>query len=150
HCGTRLDGATSQYPQALFQQPTVRAQRWTRITSEEEERVREGYSTTMHFRKAPGAAPERRLLVESQNGDAFLSALYLPQSELCRINHGWRKSSDQTGFVIDSATGRWRSRDNVLNDDGGNGRAGSVITGVRPFVTDTRNILLLRPVPNIN
>ena len=70
HCGTRLDGATSQYPQSLFQQPTVRAQRWTRITSEEEERVREGYLTTTHFRTGGGAIRERRTLTEPGTGTA--------------------------------------------------------------------------------
>lgn len=144
HCGTRLDGATSQYPQALFQQPTVRAQRWTRITSEEEERVREGYLTTMHFRAARSVVPELRTLVEPEKGGALLSALYLPQAELWRINHGWRKSSEQLGFVIDGTSGRWRSRDNAGDDNDGNGQAGSLMTGIRPFVTDTRNILLLR------
>lgn len=146
HCGTRLDGATSQYPQALFQQPTVRAQRWTRITSEEEERVREGYSTTMHFRTAGGTVPEHRTLVEQDEDKAILSALYLPQAQLWRINHGWRKSSEQLGFVIDSTTGRWRSRDDAGDETCGNGgNTGNVISGIRPFVVDTRNILLLRP-----
>jgi len=72
HCGTRLDGASSQYPQALFRQPTVRAQRWTRITSEEE-RVREGYLTTTHFRTS-GGAREERTFIEPQTGGAILSA----------------------------------------------------------------------------
>ena len=66
HCGTRLDGATSQFPQALFEQPTVRAQRWTRITSEEEERVREGYVTTTHFRTVRGAGKSGALLSSRQ------------------------------------------------------------------------------------
>jgi ATP-dependent helicase YprA (DUF1998 family) len=145
HCGTRLDGATSQYPQALLQQPTVRAQRWTRITSEEEERVREGYLTTMHFQTAPGGPPEHRTLIDPDKRDAMLSALYLSQAKLWRINHGWRKSSEQLGFIIDSATGRWRSKDNAGDDNDGDGRGGSVMTDIRPFVTDTRNILLLRP-----
>jgi hypothetical protein len=52
--------------------------------------------------------------------------------------------------MLDSATGRWRSRGNALDDNDGNGHAGSLITGIRPFVTDIRNILLLRPVSNIN
>jgi hypothetical protein len=148
HCGTRLDGATSQYPQSLFQQPTVRAQRWTRITSEEEERVREGYQTTTHFRTA-GTIRERRILIEPETGDAMLSALYLPQAQLWRINHGWRKSSEQAGFIIDSTTGRWRSRDDADDaDDANDGErvGGTLRTDIRPFVTDNRNILLLQPI----
>jgi superfamily II DNA/RNA helicase len=145
HCGTRLDGATSQYPQALFRQPTVRAQRWTRITSEEEERVREGYLTTTHFRTGAGAVRERRILLEPATGGPILSALYLPQAELWRINHGWRKSSEQVGFVIDSATGRWRSREDANDGSNGNGGGGTLVAGIRPFVTDSRNLLLLQP-----
>jgi superfamily II DNA/RNA helicase len=145
HCGTRLDGVTSQYPQALFGQPTVRAQRWTRITSEEEERVREGYLTTTHFRTVGGGVQEERTLVEPETGSTILSAKYLPQAQLWRINHGWRKSSEQVGFIIDSATGRWRSRDDTGNQNGSDRGGGNVMTGIRPFVTDNRNILLLRP-----
>jgi len=55
----------------LFQQPTVRAQRWTRITSEEEERVREGYFTTTHFRTGGGTARESRILTELETGNPF-------------------------------------------------------------------------------
>ena len=145
HCGTRLDGATSQYPQALFQQPTVRAQRWTRITSEEEERVREGYLTTTHFRTGAGAVRERRILIEPETGRPILSALYLPQAQLWRINHGWRKSSEQVGFIIDSATGRWRSREDADDANDGDRSGGTLVTGIRPFVTDSRNLLLLQP-----
>jgi hypothetical protein len=145
HCGTRLDGATSQYPQSLFRQPTVRAQRWTRITSEEEERVREGYLTTTHFRTGGGAIRERRTLIEPPTGKTILSALYLPQAELWRINHGWRKSSEQVGFIIDSASGRWRSKEDADDAQDGDRSGGGLLAGIRPFVTDSRNLLLLRP-----
>jgi len=145
HCGTRLDGSTSQYPQALFRQPTVRAQRWTRITSEEEERVREGYLTTTHFRTARGSAQERRTFVGSETDEPILKAIYLPQAQLWRINHGWRKSSEQAGFILDTANGRWRSKDDATGEDNGVPASASVVPGIRPFVTDTRNILLLRP-----
>jgi hypothetical protein len=145
HCETRLDGATSQYPQALFQQPTVRAQRWSRITSEEEERLREGFQITTHFRTIRGSGKERRVLVEPQSGKTVLTAVYFPQAELWRVNHGWRKSSDQIGFVLDSATGRWRSKEGAGEDENGGGRVGSPRPGIKPFVTDNRNILLLRP-----
>jgi hypothetical protein len=103
------------------------AARWTRITSEEEERVREGYCT------GGGAIRERRTLIEPPTGRTILSALYLPQAELWRINHGWRKSSEQLGFIIDSATGRWRSRDDVDDTNDGNHGGGTLVTGIRPF-----------------
>jgi len=125
HCGTRLNGATSQFPQALFEQPTVRALRWTCITSEEEERAREGYVTTTHFR-AVGGGREQRLLVEEVSGIAVLSVLYLPRAQLWRINHGWRKSTEQTGFAIDTRSGRWRSSDDVDNNGEADGRVESV------------------------
>ncbi|HWY16413.1 MAG TPA: DEAD/DEAH box helicase [Rhizomicrobium sp.] len=144
HCGTRLDGATSQFPQALFEQPTVRAMRWTRITSEEEERTREGYVTTTHFR-AVGGGQERLLLIEKEGEKAVLSILYLPRAQLWRINHGWRKSAEQTGFVIDTASGRWRSSDDADDEQNADGRTGTLLTNLKPYVTDSRNLLLLRP-----
>lgn len=144
HCGTRLDGATSQFPQALFEQPTVRARRWTRITSEEEERVREGYVTTTHFRASRGTTAQRRLLAVGDTQAALLSALYMPQAQLWRINHGWRKASEQVGFVIDSS-GQWRSRDDADDETEAGANGATLMTGLKPFVTDSRNIFLLRP-----
>src|SRR5262249_39541450 len=49
------------------------------------------------------------------------------------------------GFIIDSATGRWRSKDDVDDAGNGNGR-GPLVTDIRPFVADVRNLLLLQPI----
>ena len=144
HCGTRLDGATSQFPQALFEQPTVRARRWTRITSEEEERAREGYVTTTHFRAA-GGGREQRLLVDEGSESEILSVLYLPRAQLWRINHGWRKSAEQNGFAVDTGSGRWRSNDEAEDEPQAYGRRGPLLAGLKPYVTDIRNLLLVRP-----
>ena len=144
HCGMRLNGATSQFPQALFEQPTVRARRWTRITSEEEERAREGYITTTHFRAA-GGGREQRLLVDEASASGILSVLYLPRAQLWRINHGWRKSAEQTGFALDTGSGRWRSNDDAEDEPEAYGRRGPLLAGLKPYVTDIRNLLLLRP-----
>ena len=144
HCGARLNGATSQFPQALFEQPTVRARRWTRITSEEEERAREGYVTTTHFRAAGGGREQRRL-VDENSESVILSVLYLPRAQLWRINHGWRKSVEQTGFAVDTGSGRWRSNDDAEDEPEAYGRRGPLLAGLKPYVTDIRNLLLLRP-----
>jgi hypothetical protein len=85
------------------------------------------------------------MLVEPQSGKTVLTVVYLPQAELWRVNHGWRKSSEQAGFVLDSATARWRSKEVAGEDENGGGRVARPRPGIKPFVTDNRNILLLRP-----
>lgn len=110
HCGVRLDDGAADFPQRLFDQPTVRARRWTRISSEEEERVREGYEITTHFRLSPGSRPMQMRLAQSKSDATVLEVMHVPQAELWRINHGWRRSPDSNGFTIEQSTGRWRPR----------------------------------------
>ena len=50
HCGTRLDANTCLTTDRLFEMTTVATQRVERITSEEEERMRQGYLMTSHYR----------------------------------------------------------------------------------------------------
>ena len=146
YCGARLDGQTSDFPQALFEQPTVRAIRSARISSEEEERARQGYRLTTHFRITGGVMP-RRVELKSGGGQALLAMTYLPRAELWRINNGWRRTSEQAGFTIDLATGAWRPRlDDAPEDESGIGETHRLLPGVRPYVKDGRNILLLRPL----
>ncbi|MBM4275790.1 MAG: DUF1998 domain-containing protein [Deltaproteobacteria bacterium] len=148
YCGTRLDADTSEFPQALFEQPTVRGSRWARISSEEEERVREGYHLTTHFWVAPGSVSQIVSVQSKQDATALMEVSYIPQAELWRINHGWRRASERQGFVLEQNTGIWRRRE---DDDANNGERprreiSTVISGVKPYVTDNRNILLLRPL----
>lgn len=148
HCGTRLDGATMEYPQALLNQPTVRASRWARISSDEEERSREGYAIDTHFRFAPGDSTLRADIVSEGHGaETLMEVAYAPQSELWRINTGWRRAKRKNGFAIDSEAGRWGKRDDgeSEDDDADPGAERTDRTGVKPYVTDSRNLLLLRP-----
>jgi superfamily II DNA/RNA helicase len=143
HCGTRLDASTMEFPQALFEQPTVRATRWPRISSEEEERAREGYQITTHFR-FPAGLPARDLtLSEGEEAEPLLQVRYVPQAEVWRLNHGWRRSGDHNGFLIDTVTGAWQRQSH--EDDEPNGTTPRAVHGqIRPYVSDTRNLLLLR------
>jgi ATP-dependent helicase YprA (DUF1998 family) len=144
HCRTALDGATSDFPQRLLDQPTVRAVRRERITSDEEERAREGYRITTHYHFAPGDRAHRvDLAVE---GSTILEATHAPQADVWQINHGWRRVTDHNGFTIDRETGHWRKReDDDTGDDVADPAARAPLNGVEPYVTDRRNILLLRP-----
>ena len=104
HCGTRLDAATSDFPQRLLDQPMMRARPSERISSEEEERVH-----------AFGAS----------------------------IMDGWKRS-DRAGFTIDPQTGQWGGR-NEADDFEDDPAIAGPLTGVKPYVRDFRNILLLQP-----
>ena len=145
HCGSRLDAATSEFPQHLFDQPTMRTRSVERISSDEENRVRSGYKTTTHFRFAPGSQPRRAQVIDG-NGTPILDALYAPAARIWRINHGWRQG-DHNGFQIDPQTGRWQKRE--IDRAGGEEEDPDIphpLTGVKLFVTDDRNLLLLRPL----
>ena len=142
HCGTRLDAENAQFPQRLLKQPMMRARPFERISSEEEERVRSGYLTTTHFRF--GVHPLQAEVFSE--GDCLLEVVHAPAANLWRINQGWRRS-EQTGFAIDPRTGRWQGR---AADQGGEAGqqpdAPLPITGIMPYVQDTRNILMIRPL----
>ena len=141
NCGTTLDGS-ADYPQRLLDQPTMRARKRERISSEEEERVRSGYRVTTHFKF--GANRSQSAEVRSQAGEIILTAQYAPSARLWRINHGWRQSDEKDlGFTIDPRTGRWEARhghDDVADDPA----MSSPLTGVKPYVQDSRNVLFLQ------
>lgn len=144
NCDTQLDAATSSLP-ALFEQPAVRAVRRARITADDEERSRLGYHLTTHYRFGSNVST-KRAEVRTGDGDVLLDVTYAPQAELWRINHGWRQATDRNGFTLDPQTGRWSPPENDdAADDSPDAGIDGPLRGVKPYVTDSRNILLLRP-----
>lgn len=149
HCKTPLTGETSEYTPFLFEMPTVKGMRVERITCDEEERRREGYEMELHYRFAAG--PDGKAIFEkataTEGSQELLQFVYGPQANLWRVNRKWRRS-DQRGFRLDTKTGYWAKR------SGDDDRAGDIdetrmLSGVLPFVRDTRNILLIRPGADI-
>lgn len=145
HCGTQLDASTMDIPQRLLEQPAMRTRSAERISSDEEERVRSGYSISTHYRFSPAAAP-RIVTVNGSDGTPLVEIQYAAAAQLWRINHGWRQG-DRQGFQIEPTTGRWQKRDvdSVAADDDDT-EIISPIVGVKPYVTDSRNLLLVRPI----
>jgi hypothetical protein len=119
------------------------------ISSDEEDRRRSGFNVTTHYRFPPHEDP-RRLLVSDESGDELLEILYAPAAQIYRINHG-RKRGRQLGFSVDPQTGRWerRDQDRPVNDDDVLDYL-LVIFGVELFVSDSRNLMLIRPLANAN
>jgi len=147
HCGTLLDGAHSQYIPTLFEMGTVRGFRVERITCDEEERLREGFEIETRYRFAPapdGRALQQQATARDQEGRDLLQLTFAPQAELWRVNQRWRRS-DRPGFTLDTKSGYWARRPD--DDDKAPDAAGKDLrTGIRPFVRDTRNILLARTI----
>ena len=144
-CKVRLDGYNLDFPQRLLDMPTVRTLPRERISSEEEERVRSGYELSTHYRfQAP---PEAAQAIGADNAP-LAELTYGPAAQVWRINHGWRSHGDRNGFALDTQTGRWRQQQSVLsdNDDDDDIDADAPpLTGVKPFVQDARDILLIKP-----
>ena len=149
HCKTPLTGETSEYTPLLFEMPTVKGMRVERITCDEEERRREGYEMELHYRFAagPDGKPIFDKATATEGSQEVLQLVHGPQANLWRVNRKWRRS-DQRGFRLDTKTGYWAKR------SGDDDRAGDIdetrmLSGVLPFVRDTRNLLLIRPAADV-
>ncbi len=136
-CGARLDGANATFEQHLLDQPTMRARPVARISSEEEERTRNGYRTSIHFDQIL----ERDVRIASAAGEPLLELTYAPAATLWQINHRWR-SAEIEGFEIVESTGQWSPQRPGAKKDDGKKR----VAGIKPFVRDTRNLLFLNPL----
>jgi hypothetical protein len=147
HCKSSLTGDSSEFVPRLFEMTTVRGARADRITCDEEERTREGYELAIHYRfstTTDGMPVVSKASCGIASGQELLSLTHAPQAELWRVNRKWRRS-DQRGFNLDSKTGFWAKRPGD-DDLTGDVEAARLITGVLPFVRDTRNVLLVKPI----
>jgi hypothetical protein len=144
-CATLLDADTSLTSDRIFEMATVATQRIERITSDEEERVRQGYQITTHYRFAPAASGLRQTttMVRSASGDPLLELTYAQTATLWRVNHRWRRASSD-GFTIDLKRGHWARRPGDEGDNALDSEAEQLLSGVRIMVQDTRNLLLVR------
>ncbi len=148
YCAVELPG-NSEIAGKLYAMAVVRGIPRDRITSDEEERRREGYEIDTHFRTTPGIEPRRASLMSAAN-QPLIEAVYLTGAELWRINHGWKRGRVENGetvkrggFSVDPKSGKWVSID---PDNAAAQPAADIATGVKPYVSDRRNILFLRPV----
>ena len=133
----------------LYRIEQVSTRRAMRITSDEEERQRQGYEmiTTLRFGQENGhSRVEPAAIVEDE--EALLVLKYGPASTLWRVNLGWRRRQEKTiyGFSIDANTGEW-TKDALAPTDAEDDKVteGQIVERVTPFVEDTRNVLIVQP-----
>lgn len=135
---------------SLYRVDNVSTRRVTRITSDEEERQRQGYETqtTLQFAEKNGALQVIRGVVRG-SGEDLLDLQYGPAATVWRINLGWRRRKEKKifGFNIDVVTGRWtkdaQAPEASADDDEGEGKV--VPQRIVPFVEDRRNVLVISP-----
>lgn len=142
-CGARLDGSAELWL-AMLELDVVRARPADRISCEEEDRSREGYDVLTGWQDEE---PAQRRSITSAAGEPLAELETRPQSELWRINRGWKRSSSEShqhGFAIDRRNGRWARREKP--EETGSTEAAAAPLRVVPFVRDTRNLLFQRPL----
>ena len=133
----------------LYRIEQVSTQRANRITSDEEERQRQGYEmiTTFRFAQEDGR-PRVRGIAFEEKGETLLDIRYGPAATLWRVNLGWRRRKERSiyGFSIDVNTGEWTKDSQAPTDaEDDRVREGESVKRITPFVEDTKNILIVRP-----
>lgn len=154
-CETLLDAPMNN----LFRLQNVSTKRRDRISSDEEERLRQGYElrTAVRFADYGGVISARSADFHyypqgvSGAGNLIGKLTYGNSATLWRMNLGWRRraNAQQHGFMLDIERGYWaRSEDDSATnvaDDPMSPRTMRVV----PFVEDHKNCLLFEPKPGL-
>jgi hypothetical protein len=146
-CGAQLEGGQARPLPFLFEMATALTRRVDRITCEEEERIREGFTISTHYQFSRDHVGVRRFDA-APAGDPPVQLSYGPAATIWRVNHGWRRAK-QEGFALDPRTGVWgRGPDDAGTDPALPDEAG-MRQGIKLVVQDTRNVLLVHPIATI-
>jgi hypothetical protein len=137
-CGELLQsGVNSEWARTL-EMPNVALRRRERIYASEEERLRKGYKTTLHYRLAAGdETAARQQQADVWHNEAPLIRLhYAPSAHLLHLNHGYytRMAQGKHGFRLSMQTGEWLADD---RDDADAER-------LKLHVLSTHNLLFVR------
>ena len=126
----------------LYRIENVDAVPGARITANDEDRQRRGFDLRTIFEWDP--ARQSSLLLKSADGP-LVALRYGPQTKLSRVNLGLRRRAhkEQTGFDIDTVSGRWLKNE-LQGDDEGADPKGARSQSIVPLVEDTKNAMLLK------
>ncbi len=147
-CGTKIEGGMRI--SNLYRVENVSTRRVLRITSDEEERTRQGYEmqTTIQFAEDQGQLKRVQAALKTDDKPLF-DIQYVPAATIWRINLGWRRRKEKSiyGFNIDTGTGYWSKDDQAPIDQNDSAeKEGPLIQRISPYVEDRRNLLILTPV----
>jgi superfamily II DNA/RNA helicase/very-short-patch-repair endonuclease len=142
-CHAELDTPMS----SLLRMQNVATKRRDRISSDEEERQRQGFEvlTAMRFAEHHGGRAQRT--GEARDKESPVARLdYGQAATIWRVNLGWtrRANRDQLGFVLDTERGYWARSDQEQSEDPEDPLS-KATRRVVPYVEDHRNCLLFEP-----
>ena len=146
-CGTDLS-PSSRIAQ-LVQLQNVSLRMAQRITCDEEERQRFGYTLVTSYRfPEVGGEQDRRDAEVHRQGNLLMRLSYGDSTDLFRVNMGWasQQQNEAPGFLLNLESGYWaanRADAGDRDDAATQGRTERVV----PFVRDTKNALALRLEP---
>jgi hypothetical protein len=144
HCNAELETALTN----LFRLQNVMAKRRDQINCDEEERLRLGFDikTAVRYAARGGQLSCRTAEVSDASGNSFCRLSYGDAATIWRLNQGFRKRSGEPpdGFVLDIERGFWGSRRDEEKDD--EDPLSPSTMRVMPFVSDSKNCLLVEPV----
>ncbi|HNB24909.1 MAG TPA: DUF1998 domain-containing protein [Candidatus Melainabacteria bacterium] len=146
-CNVRLEG--SILLQSLYRIEHVSTKRAMRITSDEEERQRQGYDmqTTLQYAQENGTLQVTRAIFGEEE-KSLVELHYGPTATVWRINLGWRRRKEKSiyGFNIDVTTGMWSKDEQAPEDVNDEVEAdGKTVQRIVPYVEDRRNVLVVFP-----
>ncbi len=146
HCDALLSAKMTN----LFHMRNVLTRRRSRISSDEEERMRLGYriETAVRFADRGDGAAVRSATIDSEQGAVRLE--YSQAATLWRMNLGWRNARRDAlpGFDLDLDKNEWRTKSGD-DDDDDDDAIRSPVKRVVPFVEDHRNALLVTPAATL-
>lgn len=139
HCGYILGGGWNN----LLLMENVSTRKEQRITSNEEHRRRIGYElrSGIRFAERNNRPTRTETNITDRHGTPLLHLTYGDTADIWRINLGWKQRNtttpQQTGFLLDTERGTWLTATPKKPEQ----RHRRVL----PYVTDTRNTLLIKP-----
>ena len=148
HCNTPLQSSMDN----LFRMENVSTTKRQRISSDEEERFRQGFEllSGVRFAERDGQPSLTTAKVSAENGEPLFKLYYGASATIWRVNLGWRrrKREDATGFLLDIESGRWKSNAQAEVDIAAAEEDATIVQAERviPFVEDRRNALLVEPL----
>lgn len=132
----------------LFRLQNVSTRRRDRISSDEEERMRQGYElrTAIRFQETQTGDLSAQSASLMNDGEELAKLTYASAATISRINVGWRRRANQSqlGFVLDIERGYWAKEKDEQKDEQGNPLSART-KRVIPYVDDTKNSLLFEP-----